>query len=52
MTRTVRGQGWSELEGTRAICSAARAAIRVCPTRDIVNTLDRAHGEHFFLLLV
>ena len=23
-----------------------------CPTRDIVNTLDRAHGEHFFLLLV
>ena len=27
-------------------------AAECCPTRDIVNTLDRAHGEHFFLLLV
>ena len=29
-----------------------RGFEQLCPTRDIVNTLDRAHGEHFFLLLV
>ena len=31
---------------------ASPTCATCCPTRDIVNTLDRAHGEHFFLLLV
>ena len=34
------------------LTDAAERLNQACPTRDIVNTLDRAHGEHFFLLLV
>ena len=42
----------SRLSRSHAVFERADHGWVVCPTRDIVNTLDRAHGEHFFLLLV